>query len=471
VTSELHFLTIAQLSELIAAKQLSPVELTERFLARIDLLDDRLHSFITVTAEGALRQAKEAEAEIMAGRSRGRMHGIPFALKDIYNTAGIRTTASSRLLINNVPTYNATVTSRLYDAGAILLGKNTTWEFTHGQPSRNDPFPPTRNPWNTANHTEGSSTGSAAAVAAGLVPATMGSDTGGSIREPAAACGVVGLKPTYGRVSRYGVLPNSFSHDHCGPITWTVEDCAIVMSVIAGFDPLCTSSADVPVPNYLSALTGSIAGHRVGIVRDWFEIEAPATDEMLVAFEESLMILRELGASIRDVILPPLQDYQDAKKTIAMAELFSIHATDLRTRAHLFGDSLRYLILCGGLLRAEDYVQATRWRQELASAMRVVFREVDLLVLPTMSSPAGKLEEIPHESFLTDTRAYTTPFNVSGCPALSLCNGFSTSGMPLSLQIAGRPFEEATVMRAGDAYEKATPWRKCRPNLVEEVGA
>lgn len=465
MTSELHLLTLSQLSQLIAAKRLSPVEVTEHFLGRIEALDGQVNSFITVTADLARQQASNAEAEIMAGRLRGRLHGIPFALKDIYNTAGIRTTAASRLLVDNVPTTDAAVTKRLYDSGGVLLGKNMMWEFTHGQPSWKDPFPPTRNPWNTENHAEGSSSGSAAAVAAGFALVTMGSDTGGSIREPAAACGVVGLKPTYGRVSRHGVLPNCFSHDHCGPITWTVEDCAIVMGAIAGFDPSSAGSADVPVPDYLSALTGSAAGYRIGVVRHWFDAEAPATDETLAAFEESLNVLRQLGASIRDVDLPPLQNYQDAKKTIAMAELFSIHGADLRARAQLFGDSLRYLIICGGLLRAEDYVQATRWRMELASAMRAVFREVDLLVVPTTSEPAGKLEEMPYESFLAETRSYTTPFNVSGYPAMSLCNGFSSSGMPLSLQIAGRPFEETAVMCVGDAYEKATAWRSYRPNL------
>lgn len=467
----LHSLTVSQLSELIGTKRLSPIEVTEHFLARIDALDDQLNSFITVTATLARRQAKDAEAEIMAGRRRGPMHGIPFALKDIYNTAGIRTTAQSRLLIDNVPTSDATVTRHLYDAGAILVGKNTTWEFTHGQPSWSDPFPPAHNPWNTENHAEGSSTGSAAAVAAGLAPAAMGSDTGGSIREPAAACGIVGLKPTYGRVSRHGALPNSFSHDHCGPITWTVEDCAIVMSVVAGYDPLCPGSANVPVPDYVSALTGSIVDVKIGVVRHWFETEARANDETLAAFEDSLTVLRKLGAVVRDVVLPPLQAYHDAKKTIAMAELFSIHAADLRTRPHLFGDSLRYLIVCGGLLRAEDYIQAIRWRLELAAAIRTVFCEVDLLVLPTMVESAGKLAEMPYESFLTETRSYTTPFNVCGCPALSVCNGFSASGMPLSLQIAGRPFEEDLVMRVGDAYEKVTPWRKFRPNLVPKVAA
>ena len=461
--SDLAYLTIAEASKLIAARKLSPVELTEAYLDRIARLDSQLDSFVTLTAERARTEAKAAEAAVMAGKPLGRLHGIPYCLKDIYDTAGIRTTAMSKLLADNVPTRDAWCQEKMAAAGGVLLGKNATWEFAHGGPSWDILFPPARNPWNRDHSPAGSSSGSAAAVAAGFSPATLGSDTGGSIRGPAAACGIAGLKPTYGLVSRRGVIPNCFTHDHAGPLAWTTEDVAILMQVIAGHDPEDPTSADVPIPDYAAALTGNVSGLVIGVPVDWLETESPLTPATKAAFDAALEVFRGLGATVRPVTLPSLQQFDDTKKIIAVAELFTIHGQDLRTRPDLFGASLRYRIIAGGLVRAEEYIQAQRLRTELARAMQKVMATVDLLMLPT-TEPAGKLEPVPPASLFTKL-SFMTPFNVGGNPALSVCSGFAENGLPFSLQIAGRLFDDATVLRAGDAYEKATSWRNKRPSL------
>src|ERR1700722_11085683 len=388
--TELAFLTIAEASRLIATRQLSPVELTDAYLARIEALDHLLDSFVTVTAKRARAEAKAAEAAIMAGGPRSPMHGIPYCLKDIYDTAGIRTTGMSRLLADNVPTRDSYCQEKLAAAGGVLLGKNATWEFAHGGPSWDVLFPPARNPWNRDHSPAGSSSGSAAAVAAGFSPATLGTGTGGSIRSPAAACGIAGLKPTYGLVSRRGVIPNCFSHDHAGPLAWTTEDVAILMEIIAGHDPEDPGSAQVAIPDYAAALTGDLKGLVIGVPAKWLQDEAPPAAATMAAFEAALDVFRGLGASVRPVTLPPLQQFDDSKKVIAVAELFTIHGPDLRNRPELFGASLRYRIIAGGLVRAEDYIQATRLRTELARSLQAVMATVDLLMLPT-SEPAGKL--------------------------------------------------------------------------------
>lgn len=461
--TELHFLTVAEASRLLAARKISPVELTESCLQRIAALDDRLNSFVTVTADRARAEARAAETAIAAGGPRSRLHGIPYCLKDIYDTAGIRTTAMSKLLATNVPRNDAVVQSKLAEAGGILLGKNATWEFAHGGPSWDILFPPARNPWDPAYSPAGSSSGSAAAVAAGFAPATFGSDTGGSIRGPAAACGIAGLKPTYGLVSRRGVIPNCFSHDHAGPLAWTVEDVAILMQAIAGHDPADPASLDVPVPDFTTGLARDIRGLTIGVPWHWLEHDLPLKPATRAAFDAALDVFRGLGATIRAVTLPPIQHYEDVKKTIAVVELFAIHGRDLRERPELFGDCLRYRVIAGGLVRAEDYVNATRYRSVLAGAMQQVMATIDVLMLPT-AEPAGKLVPVDPSS-LFNRPSFTTAFNVGGNPALSLCSGFAETGMPFSLQIVGRLLDDPTVLRVGHAYEQATGWRKRRPAL------
>ncbi|MBY0318417.1 MAG: amidase [Reyranella sp.] len=460
---DLAFLTIAEASRRIAKRELSPVELTEACLSRIAAHDKQLDSFVTLTAERARTEAKAAEAAIMALGPLSRLHGIPYCLKDIFDTAGIRTTAMSKLLADNVPTRDSHCQEKLAAAGGVLLGKNATWEFAHGGPSWDILFPPARNPWDRTCSPAGSSSGSAAAIAAGFALATLGSDTGGSIRGPAAACGIAGLKPTYGLVSRRGVLPNCFSQDHAGPLAWTTEGVAILLQAIAGHDPEDPGSVDVAIPDYSAALTGSVKGLVIGVPTAWLEKEAPPSPATMAAFEAALDVFRGLGASVRPITLPPLEQFDDVKKTIAISELFTIHSADLRTRPELFGASLRYRIIAGGLVRAEDYIQAMRLRTDLARSLQAVLSTVDVLMLPT-GEPAGKLEPVPHSSLFTRP-SLTAAFNVGGNPALSVCSGFDARGLPFSLQIVGRLFDEATVLRAGDAYEKATPWRDKRPVL------
>lgn len=459
---ELHHLTVAQAAQLIAARELSPVELTDAYLAQIAAVDGTLCSFVSVAAERARDAARRAKSEITVSGPRGPLHGIPYALKDIFDVAAMPTTAGSRLLAGNIATQTAFAVGKLEAAGAVLLGKNTTWEFAHGGPSWDALSPPARNPWNTDHSPSGSSSGSAVAVAAGLVPVSLGTDTGGSIRGPAAACGVAGLKPTYGRVSRRGVVPNSFSHDHAGPLAWTCRDLALVLGVIAGHDPHDPGSAGVEVPDYAAALNGSVKGLVIGVPWRWLE-EKPPDGATRAAFEPALDVFRRLGTELREVTLPPILDFHVTMKVIAASELFALHGHVLRTRPEMLGASLRYRVLAGGLIRAEEYLAAQRARTDLARAMQRVMAEVTIIMLPT-AGPAGRLE--PEHPATTFTQpSYTSPFSVAGNPALSVCCGFNAAGLPLSLQIVGRLFDEATVLRVGNIYEQATEWRQQRPDV------
>jgi aspartyl-tRNA(Asn)/glutamyl-tRNA(Gln) amidotransferase subunit A len=461
--SDLHFLTIAEASRLIERREISPVALTRAFLDRIAAIDPQLNAYLLVTADQALDQACIAEAEIMAGNYRGPMHGIPFALKDIYCTAGIRTTSHSRTRANYVPDFDATTVEKLRDAGAILLGKLATHEFAHGGPSFDLPWPPARNPWNREHVTGGSSSGSGAGVAAGLMMGALGSDTGGSIRNPAALCGLVGLKPTYGLVSRFGVYTNSFSYDHAGPMTWSVEDCAIMLHAIAGHDPKDPASADRPVPDYRACLTGSIKGLRIGVLRHLFEEDAPIPPVAKTALEAAFDVLRGLGATLEDVRIRPAQVYHDVKITGAESELYAVHEPALRTQLGNFGEDFLGRTLGALLMSGADYVQASRWRRVLIAEMAPLYAKYDAFVTAA-PGPAPRLDGWRTISFWQKASA-TTPFNVIGGPALAQCIGYTPDGLPLSMQVVGRPFDDATVLRVAHAYEAATPWRTRRPSL------
>src|SRR5271166_1461947 len=462
--SDLHWLTIAGAARLIERRRLSPVELTDALTARIETLDPQLDAFLLPTPEKTREQARAAEREIMAGSYRGPLHGIPFGLKDIYATAGIRTTSHSKICENLVPTEDATTVAKLYRAGGVLLGKLATHEFAHGGPSFDLPWPPARNPWNRDHFTGGSSSGSGAAVAAGFVPAALGSDTGGSIRGPAALCGIVGLKPTYGLASRCGVYANSFSFDHAGPMTWTIEDCAIVLQAIAGHDPNDPASASLPVPDYRAALTGDIKSLRIGVVRHLHEDDCAVTPEVGTALGEAFAMLRSLGATLGEVRLRPAQDYYDVKVTIAESELLAVHEQALRTRPSDFGEDFLGRVLPAVLIGARDYVQAQRERRRMLAEMEAVYADFDVLVTATAGAPAPRLDAWRTIEFWKRA-SLTTPFNVTGGPALAQCMGFAGNGLPVSMQIVGRPFEDAIVLRVAHAYEKATPWRERRPQL------
>lgn len=461
-TDELCELSIAEAGALLKSKSISPVELVDASLANIDRIDARLHAFITVAGDLARLAAKASEARFAKGQSLGPFDGIPFALKDNIETRGVRSTSHSRLLIDNVPTEDAEVAARLSGAGGCLIGKTSTFEFALGGPSWDLPFPPALNPWNLAHLPGGSSSGSGAAVAARLVPAAIGTDTGGSVRWPAAVCGIAGLKPTYGRISRRGVHPNTFSLDHCGPMTRTVEDCAIMLGASAGYDPRDPGSIDEPVPDYHAALTGSVKGLRVGLVRHWYD--GAATPDVTAAVDAAARQLTELGALVEVIELAPLGDYIDCKTTISLCELYAIHEKDLKTRPQDFGQKLRTRVIAGGLIRAEDYVQAMRWRAALTTEMMAQFRRFDLLATAGWLNPAEPADP-DGVDFFKARMIVTMPFSLSGIPALSVPCGFSADGLPLSFQIAGKPFDEATVLRAGDAYQRVTEWHLRKPPI------
>jgi aspartyl-tRNA(Asn)/glutamyl-tRNA(Gln) amidotransferase subunit A len=464
-------LTIAEAGRAIAAGELSPVALTEAYLDRIAALDGELHSYVLVLREEALAAARAAAA----GSSRGPLHGIPIGLKDIYKTRGVRTTAGSRRYLDHVPDEDAETWARLRAAGAILLGKQETHEFAIGGPDFTLPFAPARNPWNTAHYPAGSSSGSAAAVAGGLCAGAMGSDTGGSIRGPAAYCGIVGLKPTYGRVSRRGVFPLSYTLDHCGPLTRTVEDCAIMLQALAGYDPQDPASADMPVPDYRSALTPRLDGVRIGVIRHFHERDAVAgfgaesapSPAYIAAFDAACRALEGLGARLVDLELSPLVDYLDANRLIMLAEAYALHEADFKERPQDFGHHMFARIALGGLLSAADYVEAMRQRRELAVEFARALDGVDVAISANTTGPAPRIDQVP--TYSTFERAsYTGPYNLTGSPALSVPIGFE-DGLPLAFQIAGKPFDEAGVMRVGHAFEQAAGFHRQRPALAASL--
>ncbi|HEX5464359.1 MAG TPA: amidase [Burkholderiales bacterium] len=467
MNTDLHFLTIAEAAALIAARQLSPVELTETLLRRIEALDPQLDAFITVTADLALDQARAAEREIASGNYRGPLHGIPFGLKDIYDTRAILTSAQSKICIDNVPSKDATTVTKLYAAGGVLLGKLATHEFAHGGPSFDLPWPPARNPWNLEHFTGGSSSGAGAAVAAGLVPGALGSDTGGSIRGPASFCGIAGLMPTYGLVSRAGVIPNSFTFDHCGPMAWTVEDCALMLQAIAGHDSADAGSIEHEIPDYRAALGSDVRGLRIGVLRHFWEHDLPAHEDQQRAMEDAIEVFRKLGARVEDCHTRPLMDSHDVKIIIAETELFAIHQPELTARPADFGRDFLGRVLPACLFQASDYVQASREHRRIIAGMRPLREKYDVL-LTAGYGPAPRLDAYRTIGFWRKPNIMTFA-NVIGGPALELCNGFSNAGLPLGMQLIGWPFDEPTVLRAGHAYERATAWRSRRPALIADA--
>jgi aspartyl-tRNA(Asn)/glutamyl-tRNA(Gln) amidotransferase subunit A len=469
MATDLHDLSIAELAGLIAARKLSPVELTEALIQRVERFDSQTRAFITPTFELARRQARAAEAEIAGGKNRGPLHGIPFALKDIYDTKGILTSAHSRVFIDRIPAEDATTTSRLYDAGAVLFGKLATHEMAHAGPSFDLPWPPARNPWNLARFTGGSSSGSGAAVAAGMVPVALGSDTGGSIRGPASLCGVVGLMPTFGLVSRAGVVTNSYTFDHCGPLARTVEDCALTLEALAGYDPKDAGSLSRPIPRYRRALGEDLHGLRIGVLRHHWEADLPASEDVRRAMDAALDLLRRLGAELEECRVRPLASYFDVKIIIAESEIFSVHQKNLIARPKDFGADFRSRALPSVLFTANDYVQATREHRRMMVEMEPLYERFDAFVTAGMGE-APNISDYRSVSFWQKA-SLLTAWNVTSQPVLMLPNGFGRNGLPLGMQILGRPFGEETILRIGHAYERATEWHVRRPNLVPGASA
>lgn len=454
-------LALADLSVAEMGRRLRAGAVTAEALARAALgrvaANGGLHAFITVTEERALADARRADAELAAGTDRGPMHGVPYALKDIYDTAGIRTTCHSKLREDVVPAEDCAVAARLAAGGGVLLGKLATHEFAIGGPSFDLPFPPARNPWQPEHITGGSSSGSGAAVAAGMTRVALGSDTGGSIRGPAAYCGVAGLKPTYGRVSRRGVFPLSYTLDHCGPLARSVEDAAACLQVIAGHDPLDPASADVRVPDYMAGLDGSVAGLRVGVPRHFFADATGITPEVIAGIERVALQLRDAGAVVEDVTLPDFALFNACGRVILTAEAFAIHEADLRARLLDFGRFTMQRIVLGATLTAADLVQAFRLRRELTDAVDAALDRHDVLLTACALTAAPRFDAVGDPTLAPPT-VQTLPFNVSGHPALSVPAGLGAAGLPLSVQVVGRAFDEARVLRVGRAVERMIEW-------------
>lgn len=459
-----HWLSASEAARAFAARTLSPVDLLDALLARIDALQPKLHAFIRLDAAAARDAAREAERELTAGRARGPLHGIPVGVKDIIDVAGLPTTGHSRILLDNIAREDAAVIARLRQAGAIVLGKLATHEFAIGGPSFDLPFPPARNPWNPAHHPGGSSSGSGAGVAAGLFPVALGSDTGGSVRNPASCCGIVGLKPTYGLVSRRGVFPLSWTLDHVGPLTRTVADAALMLDAIAGHDPADPASAPSTARLFGRELGRGVRNLRIGFVRHFHETDLPAHPEMTAALEEAARVLQAEGAELRTVSLPSLNEFAGVNRVILTSEAWSIHAPWLRARPGEYGQLARRRLLPGAFIGAGEYVGAQRRRTQMIAAVEEAFRDVDVLLCASSMDPASRLDDA-EETARTYPRQARTPFNVTGHPALAMMSGLSRDGLPLSVQFVGRYFQDATVLRVAAAYERATEWHLRRPPI------
>lgn len=468
--SDLCLLGVCQLVRQIAAREVSPVEVVRAHLARIDRLDGRLKSFLTVFADEAVREAQRAEAVLSGGAAPGPLHGVPVAVKDLFDVRGFPTTAGSRLL-NTPAGHDSTVVARLRAAGAVILGKLNLHEFAYGPEGVNLHFGTPWNPWDAQTHRlpGGSSSGSGVAVAAGLVPMGLGSDTGGSIRIPAACCGVVGLKPTYGRVSRAGVVPLCWSLDHVGPLTGSVADAATVLGVIAGHDPADPSTSGRSVPPYAAELHRPVQGLRIGLLADCLEQSDP---EVASAVSEAARLLRGLGCRIEEVRPARMRYATAAISAIAAPEALAYHDPMLRQHAPAYAPDVRRRVAVGYFLSGADYLKGQRARRLIRDEVEELFGRVDCLLGPTVPVAAPPLgaAEVPIRGRAENTRSallrFTRPFNLTGHPAVAVPCGFSRDGLPLSLQIAGRAFDEATVLRLAHAYEQATDWHRRRPPLL-----
>jgi aspartyl-tRNA(Asn)/glutamyl-tRNA(Gln) amidotransferase subunit A len=440
----------------------SPVEVTAAVLERIAQYDSRLNSYITVMTDSARHAARAAEAAIRAGNYLGPLHGIPVAIKDLYATRGVHTTFGSPLFADWVPDHDAAAVERLKRAGAVILGKVNLHELAFGTTSANPHYGAVRNPWDPACHPGGSSGGSAAAVAAGLAFGALGSDTGASIRQPAACCGIVGLKPTYGRISKFGALPLSWSMDHAGPMTRTVTDTALMLQVLAGDDPRDPGCVSRSVPDYTAQLARGIQGSKIGVARDYFFEDCDA--EVVSAVEAALDVFRDLGATVEEIALPDMHAARAAGTVILFAEAAAYHAADLRQRPEALSDEVRALLEMGGFYTAVQYVQAQRLRRHLTAETSSAMTSFDAMVMPTSPVPATPITPDPPGHAALRPRN-TLPFDLISLPAISVPCGFTSAGLPVGLQIVGKAFDEAGVLRVAYAYEQATPWHRRQPTL------
>jgi aspartyl-tRNA(Asn)/glutamyl-tRNA(Gln) amidotransferase subunit A len=469
-SDDIHFHSISDMGGMLRRKALSPVELTQAHLERIDALGERLGAFITVMGESALARARELESSLQSGRDLGPLHGIPVAVKDIISTRGVLTSAGSRVMADNIPEVDSTLAERLHDAGAVLLGKLNLSEFAIGG-TVDHPFGTPRNPWNTEHSAGGSSSGSGVAVASGLCAGALGSDTGGSIRGPSSFCGIVGIRPTYGRVTRHEVVPMCWSMDTVGPMTRTVEDCAIMLEAIAGHDPRDATSSSEPVPDYAMSLGEGVRGLRVALPREMFDysgLEGETSD----AVKKATAVLEELGASSEEVSLPMSAHSGAVFVAIADVDAAAYHSDLLRERGDDYDWNTRVRLESASLTPAGAYIKAQRARESIRKELLEALEHSDVIITPTSHAPAPTLADgtgRPGGSYDVASdlgrRMYASPAALAGLPALSIPCGFSASGLPIGMQIIGRPFEEKLLFRVGHAYERATEWHTMHPNL------
>jgi aspartyl-tRNA(Asn)/glutamyl-tRNA(Gln) amidotransferase subunit A len=466
--TDLTDLTIAEAAAQLQARKLSPVDLAAAYLSRIERLNPAINAYVTVTAERALADARAAEKEFAAGAYRGALHGIPIGLKDLVDTAGIRTTGGAKIFADRVPAEDATIAKRLRAAGTVLLGKTNTHELAFGATTNNPHYGPTRNPWDTDRVPGGSSGGSGAAIAARIAGGAIGTDTGGSIRIPAAVCGCVGLKPTYGRVSKKGILPMSWLVDHPGPIVRTVEDAAIMLQAIAGYDPSDFATVPMPVPDYRAALGGGVRGLRVGVPPAFFTFLDP---EVKAAVEAAVAWFGREGAEMVELDLPVDREKFGVAFAVVIAESREAVAAEWDARPQDFGADLQ-AIYSRPLPDGIEFARSLRTLYEIGEAYRVAMEAVDVVLVPTVPIPAPPIGletmslggvEIGTTNLLASLTGW---FNVARVPTMSLPCGFSSGGLPLGMSLAAKPFDEAAVLRAGHAYEQAHDWHNRRAPLA-----
>lgn len=462
--SDLAYLSIAEASALIRGKKLSPVEWTQALIARVERYDGRLNAFLRFTPDIALKDAQRAEAEIIAGNWRGPLHGVPYGLKDIIDYAGLPTTAHSAILKDNIATADAFVTQKLRAAGGVFMGKLSTHEFAIGGPCFDLPWPPARNPWNRDYFCGGSSSGAGVATAAGFVPFAIGTDTGGSVRNPSTMCGVTGIKPTYGLVSRRGVFPLAFSLDHVGPLTRTVQDNATVLNVLAGHDGLDPGSVARPGTDYTALLKKGLQGVRIGWLKHFYHDDIKADPQMGAAVDDAIKVMQNLGAQVTEVKTLPLSQFQACNRIIMGSESYAIHQKWLRERPQDYGDITRQRFLYGAMYSASDYINALRMRAKFTADFHALFVDVDVIVTASAHDPACRIDDQEACEFIYSRQA-RAPFNVTGSPAIAVPAGFSKEGLPLGIQIVGAPYNEATVYRVGAAYETEAAWTAQHPVL------
>lgn len=465
--TELADLTIAQAAALLRRRAVSSLELVEAMLSRIETTEPLVHAYALVLADAARREAKQADRELAHGHWRGPLHGVPVGIKDLIYTRDTPTEAGSRVLSGFIPSYDATVVTRLREAGAVFPGKTVTHEFAYGVNT-----PPTRNPWNLACYPGGSSAGSGVAVSVRSAYGAIGTDTGGSIRVPASMNNLVGLKPTFGRVSRYGIVALSPSLDHAGPITRTVEDCALVLGAIAGYDPMDSGSIDCPVPNYLEGIDGGVEGMVIGVDRRHAFYEG-VSEDVQGAVEEVIADLGRQGARMVDVSIPELDVVTTVVLTILLPEASSLHRDWLRTQWHEYDPATRVMLELGELVPGAHFVLAQRARRQVCNAVKNTFRAhaLDALLSPTLPITTVEIEQLPvpgatGEAPMAALLHHTPVGNLTGLPALTAPCGFSRRGLPIGYQLIGRPFEEATLFRLAHAYEKIHSWETMKPEFV-----